>query len=217
MSTASATSSSAARRGPSIRLRIALALGALSLLVILAQSLAMLAVFDETEEAFIDQILTQQIAHSMAVWKTAPGSAFPNTPAMQLYRIDGATAPSAGLPAQVLALPVDNHEIHLGGREAHVAVRQDGGARYILVYDAEEHEERLRSLTLLTLSAGALLTLIVRLASASRTAHRWPSPGWSARSWQSPGRSTATASASTKRSTRNGNLPRTSPTNCARP
>jgi signal transduction histidine kinase len=147
-----------------MRLRIALALGALSLLVIMAQSLTMLAVFDETEEAFIDQILTQQIAHSMAVAKTAPESAFPNTPAMQLYRIGEGTPPSAELPAEVRSLPVGNHEIRLGGREAHVAVRQDGGARYILVYDVEEHEERLFSLMLLTLTAGMLLALMVLLA-----------------------------------------------------
>ena len=147
-----------------MRLRIALALGALSLLVILAQSLTMLAVFDQTEEEFIDQMLTQQIAHSMAVWKTAPESAFPNTPAMQLYRFGPGMAPSDGLPAEVLSLPVGNHEIRLGGREAHVAVRHDGSARYILVYDAEEHEGRMLSLMLLTITASTLLALGVLLA-----------------------------------------------------
>ena len=147
-----------------MRLRIALALGALSLLVILAQSLTMLAVFDETEEEFIDQMLTQQIAHSMAVWKTAPESAFPNTPAMQLYRFGAGMAPSDGLPAEVLSLPVGNHEIRLGGREAHVAVRHDGSARYILVYDAEEHEGRMLSLMLLTITASTLLALMVLLS-----------------------------------------------------
>lgn len=147
-----------------MRLRIALALGALSLLVILAQSLTMLAVFDQTEEEFIDQMLTQQIAHSMAVWKTAPESAFPNTPAMQLYRFGPGMAPSDGLPAEVLSLPVGNHEIHLGGREAHVAVRHDGSARYILVYDAEEHEGRMLSLMLLTITASTLLALVVVLS-----------------------------------------------------
>mgnify|MGYP002377792335 CR=1 FL=1 len=161
---ASATSSSAARRGPSMRLRIALALGALSLVVILAQSLTMLAVFDQTEEEFIDQILTQQLAHSMAVAKTAPESAFPNTPTMQLYRIGPGIAPADGVPAEVVSLPIGNHEIHLAGREAHVAVRQDGSARYILVYDVEDHEERLLSLLLLTLTAGTLLALLVLLA-----------------------------------------------------
>ena len=158
-----------------MRLRIALALGALSLLVILAQSLTMLAVFDQTEEEFIDQMLTQQIAHSMAVWKTAPESAFPNTPAMQLYRFGPGMAPSEGLPAEVLSLPVGNHEIRLGGREAHVAVRHDGSARYILVYDAEEHEGRMLSLMLLTLTAGTLLALMVLLAGyalAGRLASR---------------------------------------------
>lgn len=161
---ASATSSSAARRGPSMRLRIALALGALSLVVILAQSLTMLAVFDQTEEEFIDQILTQQPPTAWRSQRPPRNRHSPTRPPCRLYRIGPGIAPADGVPAEVVSLPIGNHEIHLAGREAHVAVRQDGSARYILVYDVEDHEERLLSLLLLTLTAGTLLALLVLLA-----------------------------------------------------
>lgn len=147
-----------------MRLRIAAAVAALTLLAIAAQAVAMLMIFDEKEEEFIAEILGQQIAHSMAVWQTAPESAFPNTPDMQLYRIARGTQPAAGIPADVARLAVGNHEILRAGREFHVAVREDDGARYILVYDVEDHETRLHELILITASAGGLLALVVLLA-----------------------------------------------------
>ena len=147
-----------------MRLRIAMAVAALTLLAILTQSVAMLLIFDEKEEDFIQEILGQQIAHSMALWQTAPESAFPNTPDMQLYRIARGSAPAADVPLAVSRLPVGNHEIIHEGHEFHVAVREDDHARYILLYDVEDHEARLRDLMLITISAGVLLALIVLLA-----------------------------------------------------
>jgi ABC-type glycerol-3-phosphate transport system permease component len=82
---------------------------------------------------------------------------------MQLHRTGAGFVPSE-LPADVASLPIGNHEIHLAGREAHVAVRQDDIARYILAYDAEEHEDPLFNSLLLTLTAGTMLSLMVSLA-----------------------------------------------------
>ena len=147
-----------------MRLRIAAGVAALTLLAIMAQAVAMLMIFEEKEEDFIEEILGQQIAHSMAVWQTAPESAFPNTPDMQLYRIAKGAPPAAKIPVEVSALPVGNHEIIRDGREFHVAVRADDSARYILLYDVEDHEARLRDLVLITISAGVLLALVVLLA-----------------------------------------------------
>jgi len=147
-----------------MRLRIAAAVAALTLLAIVAQAFAMLTIFDEKEEEFIAEILGQQIAHSMALWQTAPESAFPNTPDMQLYRIAKGAPPAASIPADVAHLPVGNHEIARDDHEFHVAVREDDGARYILTYDVEDHETRLRELMLITATAGGLLALLVLLA-----------------------------------------------------
>ena len=147
-----------------MRLRIAAGVAALTLLAILAQAVAMLMIFDEKEDDFIEEILGQQIAHSMAVWQTAPESAFPNTPNMQLYRIAKNAGPAASAPTDLSALPVGNHETIRNDREYHVAVREDDSARYILLYDVEDHETRLRDLMLITASAGILLALVVLLA-----------------------------------------------------
>ena len=147
-----------------MRLRIAAAVAALTLLAIVAQAFAMLTIFDEKEEEFIEEILGQQIAHSMALWQTAPESAFPNTPERRLYRIAKGAPPAAGIPADVARLPVGNHEIARDDHEFHVAVREDDGARYILTYDVEDHETRLRELMLITATAGGLLALLVLLA-----------------------------------------------------
>ncbi len=147
-----------------MRLRIAAAVAALTLLAIIAQAFAMLTIFAEKEEEFIEEILGQQIAHSMALWQTAPASSFPNTPDMQLYRIAKGAPPAAGIPADVARLPVGNHEIARDDHEFHVAVREDDGARYILTYDVEDHETRLRELMLITATAGGLLALLVLLA-----------------------------------------------------
>lgn len=157
-----------------MRLHIAAAVAALALLVILAQSAAMLMLFDEKEEEFITALLSQQIAHSMAVWPSAPVSAFPNTPDMQLYRRAKGLVASE-IPAWVAPLAVGNHEIVEAGREYHVAVRDDPSARYFLVYDVQDHERRRREIMLMTLTAAcflALLALAAGYALAGRLAGR---------------------------------------------
>ena len=67
----SATSSSfpdpAPRRAHSMRFRVAVSLAALALLVIVVQSIVMFRLLDRKEEEFIDQQLSEQIEHSMAL------------------------------------------------------------------------------------------------------------------------------------------------------
>lgn len=159
-----------------MRVHIASAVAALALLVILAQSAAMLMLFDEKEEEFISTLLTQQISHSMAVWATDPATAFPNTPDMHLYRLDkGPAIPLSETPAWVSRLAVGNHELLEGGREYHVAVREDASARYFLTYDVQDHEKRRHEVMLMTLTAAfflALLALLITYAMAGRLSGR---------------------------------------------
>ncbi len=171
---ASATSSSFAerwRRGArrsSLRLRIAALAAALVLVAILVQAFTIFAVFEEKEDALIDAIAVNQLAHSMAQWRESPERASPNTPNMRLYRRPHGDA-DAALPAALRALPVGNHEVSDGEREYHVAVRDDADARYLLTYDAEEHEEAMAAIgSAIVLSAlviaGAVLVLVYLFA-----------------------------------------------------
>lgn len=159
-----------------MRVHIASAVAALALLVILAQSAAMLMLFDEKEEEFISTLLTQQISHSMAVWATDPATAFPNTPDMHLYRLGkGPASPLSETPAWVSRLAVGNHELLEGGREYHVAVREDASARYFLTYDVQDHEKRRHEVMLMTLTAAfflAWLALLITYAMAGRLSGR---------------------------------------------
>jgi signal transduction histidine kinase len=146
-----------------MRLRVAISLAALALLVLLAQSVVLVFLLDEKEEEFIERQLDDQLEHSMALWRQSPAAAFPNTPAMSLYRIGNGEA-AAQVPSWLAGLQVGNHELYRDDREYHVAVREEEGARYILAYDVEDHELRLRGLMLVTLLASVLLGVLTLLA-----------------------------------------------------
>lgn len=159
-----ATNSSAAERRPSMRLRVAISLAALALLVLLSQSVAMIFLLDEKEEEFIENQISDQIEHSMAIWRHSPDAAFPNTPFMRLYRVGKGESNSTTVPVLFADLKVGNHEVYQDGTEFHVAVREDDTGRYILAYDVNDHESRLNSLMLLTISASVLLGAITLFA-----------------------------------------------------
>ena len=146
-----------------MRFRVAIAVGALALLVILAQSIAMLSLFDDKEEELIESLIAQQIAHSMSAWGSSPQAAQPHARDMKLFRIARGDPPPAGLPGEAAELVIGNHEIHIGGREFHVAVRDDALARFVLLYDVDEHEQRLHGLEAVTISAAIFLALLVLL------------------------------------------------------
>lgn len=160
-----------------MRLRLAVSLAALALLVILAQSASMLLLLDRKEEELIDNLLSQQIEYSMEVGRKSPQAAFPNTPAMWLYRVDrqGGQDRAHDVPPLFAHLGVGRHEVYLGDKEYHVAVREDEQARYILAYDVGEHESRRDELILITIGAAVglgLLTLVAGYLLAGRLSRR---------------------------------------------
>lgn len=161
-------------KAPSLRQRIALSGTLLLLLIVLAQSLASWLTLDQMEEDLIDKILDQQIEYSIELSRRAAEFSPPNTPDMQLYRIDRG-ANTANVPAHLSALPIGNHEIHDAGRELHIAVRQDGDQRFILTYDVEEHETRLRTLGIgmlvSAIALSAVFLVIILFLSKQLTAH----------------------------------------------
>ena len=146
-----------------MRLRIVVSLAALALVVILIQSLGLLFLLDDKEEDFIERQLGAQIEYSMDIWRKSPDAAFPNTPAMWLYRAAKGVAADS-VPPTFANLPIGNHEVYLGSKEYYVAVREDETARYILAYDIADHESRLDSLIWLTIAGSALLALFTLIA-----------------------------------------------------
>ena len=162
-----------ARERPSLRRRLATAFAVLALLIALAQAGFVWLVGERAEEQLIDRILAEQLHRSIAMHWQRPGSAAPNTPDMSLHLLEvGDSSAEAALPGWLRRLPrqAGSYEVHPGeGLEYHVAIEQDRGTWFFLVYDVADHEARQHStLALLAVSvfviAGMALLVSGRLA-----------------------------------------------------
>lgn len=146
-----------------LRLRIAIALATVCIAAVGALGLALYTASDEMEEALVDQIVSEEIDHLIErrrenpAYQPAPGPNFQ-------YHIVRMPDEYSQMPPELAALPPGNHEVMLGREERHVAVRQAGDTRFVVVYDVgphEEREQRFRHLLLLSLASVALITLVL--------------------------------------------------------
>lgn len=170
MSMASATSSSAAEGGArcggrrwlpgGMRFRIAVSVTAVLVVLIVAQSLALVRLNEEMEEEFIDGTLDEQLHYSIEHSRRLSTLIGPQTPNMTLYRFAPGETPPQGLRPELAALAVGDHEDWSAGRELHVAVREADGQRYVLIYDESEHRERESAVVATVVIGGLVLTAL---------------------------------------------------------
>lgn len=170
MSMASATSSSAAEGGArcggrrwlpgGMRFRIAVSVTAVLVVLIVAQSLALVRLNEEMEEEFIDGKLDEQLHYSIEHSRRLGTLIGPQTPNMTLYRFAPGETPPQGLRPELAALAVGDHEDWSAGRELHVAVREADGQRYVLIYDESEHRERESAVVATVVIGGLVLTAL---------------------------------------------------------
>lgn len=142
-------------------MRIAVSVSAVLLLLILGQAIALLTMYEEMEQDFIDGILAEQLAYSIEISRHSPELALPNTPTMKLYRLARSEPVPAELPAELASLPIGNHEILEGDHEFHVAVRDANGTRFILRYDESEHAARVRAVSTVVIVGALTLSVLV--------------------------------------------------------
>ena len=167
---ASATSSSAAESGArrggrrwlpgGMRFRIAVSVTAVLVVLIVAQSLALVRLNEEMEEEFIDGTLDEQLHYSIEHSRRLGTLIGPQTPNMTLYRFAPGEMPPQGLRPELAALAVGDHEDWSAGRELHVAVREADGQRYVLIYDESEHRERESAVVATVVIGGLVLTAL---------------------------------------------------------
>ena len=170
MSMASATSSSAAEGGVrhgvrrwlpgGMRIRIALSVTAMLVVLIVAQSLALVQLNEEMEEEFIAGTLDEQLHYSIEHSRRLGSLIGPQTPNMTLYRFAPGEALPQGLRPELAALAVGNHEDGAAGSELHVAVREADGQRYVLIYDESEHRARELAVVTTVVIGGLVLTAL---------------------------------------------------------
>ena len=167
---ASATSSSAAEGGArhgwrrwlpgGMRVRIAVSVTAMLVVLIVAQSLALVRLNEEMEEEFIDGTLDEQLHYSIEHSRRLGTLIGPQTPNMTLYRFAPGEALPPGLSPALAALAVGKHEDWSAGRELHVAVREADGQRYVLIYDESEHRARETAVVTTVVIGGLALTAL---------------------------------------------------------
>jgi signal transduction histidine kinase len=145
-----------------LRLRIAVAFAAVCIAVVGGLGVALYLASLEIEKALIQQIVAEELEFLMQRGRTGAVVAA-GGPNLQYY-ILRAPADYRRLPAKLRTLEPGNHEVGSGPDELHVAVRDSEGIRYVVVYDAGQHDarmQRFRHLLILSLGAVVIIALIL--------------------------------------------------------
>ena len=147
-----------------LRLRIGATFAVFSLLVVIIQAAFIVLVTDAQEEEFIEQILTEEMPRLRDSYRAFGSAALPRGQLLKGYVL-GPSDDEATIPLYLRTLDVGTHEIIHDGTEFHVHVREDGDARFYLVYDATRHEARMRKFALYLLVAVLSAVAVAGLAA----------------------------------------------------
>ncbi|PZP62840.1 MAG: hypothetical protein DI596_03430 [Azospira oryzae] len=128
-----------------LRTRTALTIAAVSLLLVVVQSVAVVMLTEEQEDDLVTQILDGQLRRLEEQIRLGQVPELPAGEDLQGYL---ARTPDerSQVPAAFRDLPPGTTELERNGRELHIEVRRVGEATLYLVYDATPHEERVREL-----------------------------------------------------------------------
>jgi signal transduction histidine kinase len=172
---------------PGLRARVAWSFALFSMLLVTAQTAAILFVTNGQEEEFINNFLTDEMRELVEHYRQNPHADPPHASDLSRYIVRTADE-RAAVPSYLQDLPAGTHEIFVGDKEFHVEVRREDGADFYLSYNASRHEERIakfRTFLLLGVLTMAAITiwlgywlsgLLVRQVSdlAQRVASRAP-------------------------------------------
>ncbi|MBK6677633.1 MAG: HAMP domain-containing histidine kinase [Rhodocyclaceae bacterium] len=142
-----------------MRMRIAISVTAV-LLLTFAESLALVMLYEDMEEEFIASTLDEQLQYSIEHSRQVGSLIKPQTPDMTLYRHALGGPIPEGLPAALAGLPIGNHEDASTGRELHVAIREEDGFRYVLVFDETDHIDREATVATAVAIGGMVMTVL---------------------------------------------------------
>lgn len=126
-----------ALRQTSLRARVARGLIVLGIFLLVTQGLAVIVISEYQEEAFIDHILLDEADRLV---KQQPGDALGGLVRYVVRNPED----KAKLPEKLRRFGPGLHDIHINGREFHVAVQPAQGVTYYLLYDASPHEHRVK-------------------------------------------------------------------------
>lgn len=144
----------------SLRWRLAWTFTLLSTFAVLIQAVALFVSTEEQEEDMINEVVNATLENQLRQPGTPLGlDDLPTAPQrMKFFRLVRGQRP-AELPENYATLPAGIHEWYMGETEYHVGIRDSGGERLYLMYDASEHEERLEQLEWKLIMGLAVLSL----------------------------------------------------------
>lgn len=146
---------------PGLRLRIALTLALVCLLVVGALGIALYTASENLEDMLVNQLIDNEMDYLVERHRQDPRYVPQLTASFQSYIVRGPEDRDR-VPAHLRGLSVGRHEVFVGKEEFEVMVRETNGARYHVAYEVglfEQREQEFKLLVLLSVLAATLVSL----------------------------------------------------------
>jgi signal transduction histidine kinase len=143
-----------------LRLRIAAVLAAVCIAVIAVLGVILYQASEDLEAALVDQIVGEEMDFLIERGAGNPSPGSPSGPNLQYYVLKTAEDRQQIEP-RYRELGPGQHSVGAGMNERRVGIRDVGGVRYVVVYDAGAHELRERRFQILMLLAIGAAALVV--------------------------------------------------------
>jgi len=146
---------------PGLRLRIALTLALVCLLVVGALGIALYTASENLEDVLVNQLIDNEMDYLVERHRQDPGYVPQLTASFRSYIVRG-PEDRERVPAHLRGLSVGRHEVFVGEEEFEVMVREANGARYYVAYEVglfEQREQEFKLLVLLSVLAATLVSL----------------------------------------------------------
>jgi signal transduction histidine kinase len=143
----------------SLRSRVAAGISVLVIVVLAIQGIAVYTAVDRQEEELMNRIVSDELAHYITRYRADPTTEPPALERFTGYLLRSA-AERQSMPEVLRGLPPGLSEIHIGGDEHHVAVRDEPEGRFVMTYNVGDHEARERHVIALLVSSGIAAALL---------------------------------------------------------
>lgn len=142
----------------SLRLKVALALFAACVVLLVMQAIGIRVMAEGQEERLINAIIEDDMRNLLQSWRDEPGTLPPLDP-----RVGARVSAEGGawftLPPSLATLPEGVHEVMMDGHEVHLAVTHFGSERVVRAYDYSVYERHFKNGMNMLMFATALFAL----------------------------------------------------------
>lgn len=153
------------RRRPSLRIRLAWTFAIFGIVLGLLFALGIWLAARDVAQRLMDESLSAELADYVARRARNPSSLPPASASLKGFLLRDGEAVT-DLPPEIAQLPVGHHEVRLAGIPHRIAIAEQGGERYVLLFD--ETRQKRRELRFLAYLAGSVLLLALLAALAGR-------------------------------------------------